>query len=227
MHRLLNIIKNNKFSLIASLPANDYRLAQAAWDNGADAVKVHINVEHRASGTSFGSYAKERERLEKILEVSRGPVGIVAGGGPEPAERDIGKAVGAGFDFISIYAHHAALGLLEPGVTRMFAADYSYSMDEIRRLERYADILEASVIAPDNYGDRLNLRDLVKYGRLRDAVSIPVVIPTQKNIIPAEVQLLCEAGASAIMIGAIVAGKTADSYGRATAVFRKAIDAIR
>jgi hypothetical protein len=35
--------------LIASLPRNDPALAQAALDGGADVVKVHLHLQHRAS----------------------------------------------------------------------------------------------------------------------------------------------------------------------------------
>ena len=225
MHKLLNMLNNSTLTLIASLPANDYKLAEAAWANGADAVKIHINVEHRASGTVFGRFDDERENIQKILDVARGrPVGIVLGASPEDAERDFEDVVKAGFDFISIYAHHAAPALLDPRVTRMFAADYSYSADEKKYLASYADVFEASLAAPERYGDRLSLRDLISYKALCDAIDPPVVVPTQKNILPSEVAHLHKAGVSAVMIGAIVAGKTVESYGRATAAFRNAID---
>ena len=53
MKSLLSIITNARFSLIVSLPKNDYNLAKAAWESGADAIKVHINVKHNASKQVF------------------------------------------------------------------------------------------------------------------------------------------------------------------------------
>ena len=222
MHKLFSLL-NSKFTLIASLPANDYRLAEAAWENGADAVKVHINVEHRASGTCFRSFDEEKDNLFKVLETAKGPVGIVAGSDPESAGRDCVKAVEAGFDFISIYAHHAPPSLLDVEASRMLAADYTYSLNECKLFGEYADIFEASVIAPDLYGARLHARDLFKYRLVCENTSLPVVVPTQKNILPSEVKFLREAGVSAIMIGAIVTGKTTESFGCAVRTFRDAI----
>ena len=46
--------------LIASLPRNDPQLAQAALDNGADVIKLHINLRHHASGTHFGALEEEQ-----------------------------------------------------------------------------------------------------------------------------------------------------------------------
>ena len=45
--------------LIVSLPSNDPAMAQAATGAGADAVKLHMNVTHDASGTRFGSFAED------------------------------------------------------------------------------------------------------------------------------------------------------------------------
>lgn len=79
MSRLLEKLKSSKMCLIASIPQNNYELAKAAWEAGADAIKVHINIWHRASGNSFGSLEENREVFEKILKDSPVPVGIVAG----------------------------------------------------------------------------------------------------------------------------------------------------
>jgi hypothetical protein len=219
------LLAEGRFALIASLPANDPGLARAAWDNGADAVKIHINVNHRAGGVCFGSFDEERPGLEKILNAARGPVGIVPGAEPAAAEADLEKVLTAGFDFISLYAHHSPLSLLDQGITRMLAADYSYSLDEIKGLASMADIFEASIIRADNYGERLTLRDLTLYKNISALLDVPVVVPTQKKILPGEAAGLFRAGVSAIMIGAVSAGKTPEEFGRKTAEFRKVMDA--
>jgi hypothetical protein len=214
-----------RFALIASLPANDWRLAAAAWDGGADAVKIHINVKHRAGGLQFGGFDEERPNLEKILAEARGPVGIMLGADTAAAARDLEKVLAAGFDFVSIYGHHAPAPLLKAGITRMLAADASYSMDTIRALASLADIFEASVIPGEQYGEPLSLRDLAVYKVISAALDIPVVVPTQKKITGAEAALLYDAGVSAIMIGAVSAGKSPEEFGEAAGEFRKAMDA--
>lgn len=82
MHRLLTTLKRKKFSLIASLPENSYEMAKIAWEAGADAIKVHINVFHRASQNTFGPLTEIRNTFERIIADSPVPVGIVAGEDP-------------------------------------------------------------------------------------------------------------------------------------------------
>lgn len=75
------MIETNKFSLVVSLPSNKLELAQAALDGGAQAVKVHCNVWHRASGHTFGTYAENREFLRQLIKLCGDvPVGLVPGG---------------------------------------------------------------------------------------------------------------------------------------------------
>jgi hypothetical protein len=226
MKKFVEIIKANPFSLIASLPANDPALAAAAWENGADVVKIHINVSHRASKTLFKSFAEEKPCLERILAGARGPVGIVLGGDPASARRDLEDVIKAGFDFVSIYAHHAPVQLLEAPISKMLAADYSYNGEAIKSLASCADIFEASIIAPECYGEDLTVKDISAYKAICAAIDIPVVVPTQKKIQPREVRCLYNAGVSAVMIGAISAGKSVSEFGGKTAEFRKMIDAL-
>lgn len=54
------LVTNRKFTLVASLPANRIDLAKAALEGGAQAIKVHMNVWHRASNNTFGSFRKTK-----------------------------------------------------------------------------------------------------------------------------------------------------------------------
>lgn len=54
------------FPIAVSLARHDMALAQAARDAGADALKLHLNAYHRASGTTFGSFKEERPFLEEV-----------------------------------------------------------------------------------------------------------------------------------------------------------------
>ena len=78
----LSILNQKRPALIASLPGNRLDLAKAAVECGADVVKVHMNVQHRASGLHFGTFEEEKETLQEILSVAKGPCGIVAHDGP-------------------------------------------------------------------------------------------------------------------------------------------------
>lgn len=216
-------------SLLVSLPANSPELARAAVEAGADALKVHINVNHRASGTHFGSLAEEAEALTAIREVAGGrPLGVVAGDHANLPAAEVMGAVGLGFDTISMYAHHLpASWLTIPGANFMVAPDYSYSQAEIEALaDLPVQLVEASVIHPDGYGQPLTTRDLMKYRQITTWVPKPIVVPSQRRLVPEDVPLLHEAGVRGIMIGAIVTGKEARSLYEATNAFRKAVDRL-
>ena len=108
MDKFRQMLKEERFPLVMSLPRNDPALARAAWENGADVVKIHINVKHHASQTLFGSFEEERGAIEAMLAEAKGPMGIVLGADCCAAERSLPQAVAYGFDFLSLYGHHAS-----------------------------------------------------------------------------------------------------------------------
>ncbi|MBR3503579.1 MAG: hypothetical protein IKO07_04935 [Clostridia bacterium] len=222
----LGLFRERKLALIMSLPMNRPAWCRAAFEAGADAVKVHINVDHRASGTHFGRLAEEREALEAMLAGRQGPMGLVLGGSLEQAAPDAEAALEMPFSFYSVYAHHMPAWAIGRRIL-MAACDASYSMDEIRAMPAVgADVLEASVIPGREYGQPLSMRDLARYRAIAQAVDAPVVVPTQRAIQPKEVGALIRAGVRGLMIGAVVTGQEEDSIARAVAAFRKAIDEV-
>ena len=62
--RFVDLMTDRKFVLVVSLPSNNLGLAKAALEGGADAVKVHCNVWHRASGHTFGTYEENKAFLK-------------------------------------------------------------------------------------------------------------------------------------------------------------------
>ena len=126
MNKLLDRLKNNKMCLIASIPENNYEIAKVAWEAGADAVKVHINVWHRASNNTFGTLEDNFEVFSKILKDCPVPVGIVVGEDAFVAEDNVDKAIEMGFDFISLYGHHTPASLAyRKDITKSFAFNLS------------------------------------------------------------------------------------------------------
>ena len=228
MNEYLAMLKEKKLTLIMSLPANDPALCRAAFEAGADAVKVHINVDHRASGTHFGRLAEEREALETMLEGRHGPMGLVIGGSLEAAGLDAAEAAELPFAFHSVYAHHLPVWAPRGQAALMAACDSSYSMELIAGMGPLGvDVCEASVIPGNEYGQGLSLKDLLLYRQIAETAGIPVVIPTQRAIRPEEVSALIRCGVKGLMIGAVVTGKTEQTIAAAVTAFRKAIDEVR
>lgn len=225
MNRFLELFSSAKPVLIMSLPHNDPALCRAAFEEGADVVKVHINVEHRASGTHFGSLAQESAALQEMLDCAKGPMGLVPGASLEAAERDIAQASQLGFDFFSIYAHHMPAAAVHTPQAWMTACDGSYAPQEIAAMEKLgAAVVEASVMPGAEYGQRLSMRDLLRYSSIVQSTSLPVVVPTQRLILPQEVKPLAQTGVRGLMIGAVVTGRTEESIRRSVGAFRNEID---
>lgn len=227
MNRLLNKLKKSKMCLIASIPQNNYDLAKAAWESGADAIKVHINVWHRASGNSFGSLEENREVFEKILKDSPVPVGIVLGDNAFVAEDNVEEAIKMGFDFISLYGHHVPASLsYRKDISCFFAINNTYSFDEIRAVAHssFIDMIEMSICDPDSYGERLNGRDLARYEYISKISNVPTILPTQHVIYASDVKALYQCGVSAVMLGAISFGKDVETISKTLKEFRREID---
>lgn len=221
------LLSKKRLTLIMSLPANNPELCRAAFEEGADVVKVHINVSHKASGTHFGRLVEEKPSLEKMLELAKGPMGIVLGGSVANASLDAEEIRNLGFSFYSVYAHHVPVWVMPMDKELMAACDESYSMEEISCMKSLGvNVLEASIIPAAEYGSPLNLRDLLHYYSIVRISKLPVVVPTQRKIRTDEVEMLSKTGVKGLMIGAIVTGKTEDSIRRAVGEFREAIERL-
>lgn len=229
MHRLLNKLNSNKMTLIASVPANDYELAKTAWEAGADAIKVHINVFHRASQNNFGSLESIRPVFERILRDSPVPVGIVAGEDTFLVESVVDEIVNMGFDFISLCGQFTPASLvMREDISNFFAVNYTYNLEEINAISNsfVADILELSIADPSTYGERLNARDLARYEYIAKNSKVPTVVPTQRVVYPSDVKALHKCGVKAVMVGAISMGKTKESISETLRNFKKAIEEL-
>ena len=238
--KLWNLLEDRKkFALVVSLPANSEALAAAAIEGGADAIKVHLNVVHRASKTKFGSFKSERKRIEAIVklagrqrsgsrESSSGvAVGVMPGAKTIATASELDELSRMGLEFVDCYVSDYPAELLgHHGKLRtMLALGPDYRFEEVRGMAQLGiESIEASIIDPAGYGQWLMTADLMRYRAIAATSKLPVVVPTQRAIRPEEVSLLAWAGVRGIIIGAIVTGKTPASVKAATRAFREAID---
>jgi hypothetical protein len=226
--KLWNLLEDRKrFALVVSLPANSDALAAAAIDGGADALKVHLNVEHRASKTKFGSFKSERKKLEAIAKRAGRKValGVMPGSKTIATAAELDELQQMGFEYLDCYVHDFPAHLLGHGrLKKMLALGPDYRYEEVRGMGSLGvDAVEASIVDPKGYGQPLLSSDLMRYRAIAAASRLPVLVPTQRAIQPAEVPLLGWSGASGIIIGAIVTGKTPASLEKATRAFRDSI----
>lgn len=226
MSRVLRILARH-FSLMVSLPKNSPELAQAAVKAGANFLKVHLNCHHHASGTTFGSWEQEKSAVMEVIKSVEVPVGMVTGEAVQPTPDELKEIVDAGFDFWDLFAKFAPPAHLALPIGRMVAVDSSWHphlMEDLHGLGVH--LIEGSIVPKTEYGTALNLVDLSNYSRLVKSSPMPVVIPTQKAIKPAEVKNLHQVGAAGLVIGAIVTGLEVNSLADATARFSEEIQKL-
>jgi hypothetical protein len=223
--------------LIVSLPRNEVELAVAAAKHGASAIKVHMNVEHRASGTLFGGFAAEAETIRRIAQAVDIPVGLMPGAdiAALPTNAELEQLASDGLAFLDIYSHHMPLrfidlslklivafcdfdGFVEP---MFYQTHMTWPPGEGRNRIWMA---EASIMKPEEYGIPFSWYDFRRLRIMQEYVDAPLLIPTQKAITPDDAKWLKRVDAGGLMIGAVVTGDTADSIGEATARYRQAID---
>lgn len=217
MNQLHTQLTHNDWTLLVSLPRNDIELARAALRGGAQGLKVHVNVEHFASGTRFGSWEEEREVLAQIVAIARhegASVGVVPGAdGNFASPADFHGLAEIGIDYFDAYpADCPAWALSQTDLSVMMAAFHGFDLDEFAGMENLGMTLcEASILGHDDYGKTLTARDIARYAQLVSALNVPVIVPSQKKIEPGDVAALRSSGARGLLIGAIVTGRDADS----------------
>ncbi|NPV70500.1 MAG: hypothetical protein HPY55_07650 [Firmicutes bacterium] len=226
--KFLQTTAEKKMALIVAIPENSEDMAKAAEAGGADAVKVHINVTHRASGVTFGSLSQERPALERILKSVSIPVGIVPGAENGVSSREIEEIKTMGFDFLDMFVHYYPAWLMNvQGITRIAAIDSSCDWEFIRGLNNTPiEAFEGAIIPKEQYGQGLTLSDINRYSMLTSLLKKPIIIPSQKRLHPEEVHLLAQAGSKSIMIGVLSTGSTFKELEKATLAFSKAISSL-
>jgi hypothetical protein len=226
MGRLVELLDKNRLTLIVSLPENSPDLARAAIEGGADALKVHINIAHAAAGTQFGSFSEEKDALENILKASLIPVGIVPGEKVLATEGEMLELGKMGFDFFDIKIKNIPEYMLSMNMmSKIVAVQRDYPIDKLMTVKGLGvHAVEADMVKTSDYGKDLNVSDLQGYISTAISAGVPVIVPTQKSIKVSEVPIIEDTGAKALMIGAIVTGKTANSIRKATLAYRAAID---
>lgn len=215
-------------SLFVSLARNDVELARAAVDGGADALKVHVNVGHRASGNAFGSVAAEAPAISSIQELGL-PVGLVVGGEDRVTLEEVRAGRALGVDFFDVYAHHAPAWYVDeaPEGGAMVAMGHGDPLERAAVLEQMGfAALEASLAPAEEYGTPLRSHRLADLASLAARTNLPLVMPSQHRLTPEDVPALRRAGADAVLIGVVATGDDPDSVRAATASFRRAIDAL-
>jgi hypothetical protein len=130
------------------------------------------------------------------------------------------------FAFIDAYVHRLPLFLYEAGIPVIPAVPHDYPATALGSLAALpGDWLEAALVPPDGYGRDPTAADLAALAHLGAVTRRRLIVPTQRRIRPQDVaRYLTIPQVWALMIGAVVTGRTARGIARATEQFRRALD---
>ncbi|WP_226036175.1 hypothetical protein [Aquibacillus saliphilus] len=221
---LSELLKRKDMPIIVSLPENDLKLAQAAIEAGADALKFHINVFHRASGNEFKSLATYKEFFNQVRSSFKGPLGTVIGDDIEKVKQvDIEQLSEVGFDYYSLYAKDIPSTVLKQNVlASTVAVDNTFSTGQLKAIESFGmEAIELSVVRKEDYGKSLNFADMITYQDYRNSTDLPLIVPSQKKLVPEDLTVLKEIGINAVMLGTVTVGTTAESIYQTVSMFQK------
>jgi len=221
------LLERKKHILIVSLPENKLEFAQAAVEGGADAIKLHLNVVHRATGRMFPSWSEEKRNIERICELDI-CVGVVPGGRNHFAtERDLVEMQEVGICFIDFFVDYAPSYVMKVELARMFGLnDFSQICCIQAAQDLKPDALELSIVPEERYGERLTVGDLLRYSKAVNSSSVPCFVPSEKKIEPSEVLSILSCGVKGIIIGPIVTGTSLKEFSQAVRVFRRCMDSF-
>jgi hypothetical protein len=228
LKRLGELLRKKPMTLIVSLAQNDADLANAAIEACADCIKIHSNTYHRASGNTFGPAKSYQSFIQMLRKKFDGPIGVVPGDQLDKVTRgELQLLEEYGCNFYSIYAHHHPSWMLEEG---KWERTYAISNLDPILLGNPSSLgitaLEASIIPGEEYGSQLRLDDLLKYQFITKNTDIPVLVPSQRRLLPSDIRPLHAAGVKGVLLGAVVTGNKPESIYDQVSQFRKAIDTL-
>ncbi|MEX2535062.1 MAG: hypothetical protein WD273_05620 [Trueperaceae bacterium] len=213
-------------TLCVSLVRNDLELAMAVEDAGADAIKLHINLDHPYARVRLGSFEEEAESLAAIVSTLKIPVGLVPRGAGGTTVEEIETYAEVGFDFVDLYSSFMSASLLAvPGIRKWAAPRVDYTPPMLEELSNLSgvDVIEAAFLPVQEFGSPLNVDDLV---RLRVALNAiggrkPLVLPTDRQLTEPDLPILLSCGVTNFLIGYAVTGNDLQGVVEATKRFRR------
>lgn len=208
-------LTDGAYPLIVSLARHDLDLAEAALDNGAYALKTHLNAYHRATGTTFGTFAEERPFFEALARLGC-PLLVMAGQETVPSAEEMDALADLGFEGFNVYVDHMQPHLLKSKLRPMPALSATSTPEDAIRIAALPGcIIEASIQPFERYGTAMTDEDLARYAAIAEVSPVPVIVPSQLGFTGPDLDRLRAAGIAAPLLGAIVTGDTTESMKKA------------
>lgn len=198
------------FPVLVSLGRHDIELARAAVDAGAFGIKFHLNAYHRASGSTFGSFAKERSFIEELAKLGK-PMLVMSGQEVQPNAAELEMLADYGVEGWNIYLKHVQPHLLASRLRPILALDSESGAADVETIRSMPGaMVEASISSFQEYGQPLDENDLERFAEIVRRTERPTIAPSQKRFTPEDMPRLRAAGIHAVLLGAVVTGLEPD-----------------
>lgn len=194
------------FPVLVSLGRHDIALARAAVDAGAFGIKFHLNAYHRATGTTFGSFAKEQPFIEQLAKLGK-PMLVMSGQEVQPSLAELEKLADFGVEGWNIYLKHVQPHLLDSRLRPILALDSGSGEADLEAIRSVPGaMVEASITRFEDYGKPLDEMDLERLAEIVRRSERPTIAPSQKRFTPDDMPRLRAVGIGAVLVGAVVTG---------------------
>ncbi|MBI2862145.1 MAG: hypothetical protein HYX89_04925 [Chloroflexi bacterium] len=214
--------------LAVSLPRNEIELARAAFEAGAEAVVVNVNIgESRGKGWAT-SLEAEGSAIAEILKLAADrPCGLAVAGASDHELGDLRTVEELGFDFLILTAQEAPLAFLQlQQVGKVLAVDQSYPDSLVRTANNMSiDALQLLTRA-ERAGNPLTIRNLMRLRHMALLTTKPTVFLPSEHLQPSDLALLAEAGIESLMLAEPTLGTSPQSLRRTITAFRTALDQL-
>lgn len=217
-------LMTGKKLLVVSLPENTFEYAQKAVESGADGVKLHINVQHRATKKVHSDWKEVREVVRAIHTKLDCYIGIVPGAELMATRDELDDMKCSGVSFLDVYVDYAPLYLLESDLFKVLALNHTYHLQTVEDLTSVgADAVEVSIVKPEQYHKNLTAMDLLNYSQILKRTQLPAFVPTEKMIKTEEIERLFHMGFTGMIIGPVVTGTDMETFGIKVKEYSKVI----
>lgn len=210
-------MRAGELPVLVSLGRHDLELAKAAVDAGVFGLKFHLNAYHRASGTTFGSFAEERPFIEALAKLGK-PLLVMSGQETQPSPDELEALADYGVEGWNIYLKHVQPHLLQSRLKPILALDSESGEADIAAIRAIPGaMVEASIGRFAEYGQPLSAADLARFAEIAAISGRPVIAPSQKKFTAGDMAGLRAAGIGAVLLGVVVTGLDPEGLRRAVA----------
>ena len=225
MPKVVRMLSEKRFILLAALLANRADLAAAAEEGGADALVVSTGASDFGANR-FGNFELEEEGVRAVTSTVSIPVGLYLGDTLHIDAEKWERVVDANIDFLIMFAHQMPILVLsDERVSKFAAIGPGYVIEQVRSLSKdpSIDALVAALTPSQVVAQAMTALDLGTLRLLVELSEKPVLNLLQKIVEPRFLPLLARTGCRGVILNSLTLGSTSESVKLILADYRSQV----